>query len=478
MSYRTTGAAAWISPSGEVHPLAANEGHWLWVERNRDKVHQSLHDPSAEKMGFRMLEHGWIRQASPDAYHVGRGRDVNRVRDHVLMTYPRLQNVRVDHPAGTKDLSTHEAKVQWQDTFGGHSAAWISPQDEVHTSLGGSHYDWIADHWDSIASHHKTSRDDLAGTQNKMLAGGWIRKVTKDTYQIGHRSHLPRVVDHVLLQHPSVKKISIEHEHGGKYHDFQHDIIRENSNRGTHMTAPLDAVEALLNGASLVAVVEAATGNLLAEDHTSKNIQGWRTHTLPCGCAYEYHEKDFKLSHGKPLYAYTVKCEKHDDGKIIRESLGDDDFHAGQRVRRHDSSLHGTVTKVHRPTGDEEIGQQSAGKRPHHGLNVEWDYMRQPRRGGHWEHNTYEFSNYVRPLKPGEHEQGLNPLLAPRASSYRPNPNSPHFQKLATRCTNKLPLEKSGEWGRTHSMPDRCDAQIPAGVENCPSCGVHIDKLI
>jgi len=92
-----------------VHPLDTNEGHWLWVEKNRHRIPESLHRPTAEQTGYNMIQRGWIRQAAPNAYHIGRPQDVRRVRDHVLMHHPKLKTVFVDQMGGpSREVDVHE----------------------------------------------------------------------------------------------------------------------------------------------------------------------------------------------------------------------------------------------------------------------------------------------------------------------------------------------------------------------------------
>ena len=145
---RPTGGA-WITPDNHIHPFEDDEQtHSYWVGEHLDKLgitpsaaarrnwrgddpEQADWDGYGHPLMDQMMARGWIRQAAPDAYTVGREEDVQRVRDYVRAHHSKVRKVYVDVVRSGKtesrtfsaahDVSDEprDAQGQWTDDGAG-----------------------------------------------------------------------------------------------------------------------------------------------------------------------------------------------------------------------------------------------------------------------------------------------------------------------------------------------------------------------
>lgn len=101
--------AGWIAPSGEFHKIPPGHDHYTWLLAHPEHWEPGAHEEAMSRMDrgesryyacrdgeARLLRHGWVRQAGRSSYAVGDRRFMGRVRDHVMMNYPKVSDVTVD----------------------------------------------------------------------------------------------------------------------------------------------------------------------------------------------------------------------------------------------------------------------------------------------------------------------------------------------------------------------------------------------
>jgi hypothetical protein len=238
---------AWISPEGKMHPLGRDgqETHGGWITRVRG--------PNAFTEYNDMTKAGWVRKVNPRRYSGGK-HAVKNALAHARQYHPEVGRILftvadqspyreyvIDTKTGKgvtrglkKPMSEGEVGIAYKvdtrprprissDFEDAENRAWISPKGEVH-KLEKSR---PGDPWDHFPTKtHYTKASEILGngldsgaTQqyrdfHDLLGDGWVRKVSRTTYNANDPHRAAALVhQHLVKHHPDVEAAII---HGPK----------------------------------------------------------------------------------------------------------------------------------------------------------------------------------------------------------------------------------------------------------------------
>lgn len=234
---------AWISPEGKVHALRQGteaepwrgDTHGGWAMDNRHVHGEERGD--LWTVFDNMQSNGWVRKTAKDFYDIGPYNEdsLATVHKHFTTHHPELDSVRVYSSRGGGEVhrlykggineetsrfitepSLDDVPGDWSDH---KNRAWISPEGKIHKlkngtdsePWGGQTHTMWAEENRHVHGFHGVDAWSLVSTLQRH---GWIRKTTKNCYDIGRRKYddegaLAAVHQHFTTHHPELRSVNV-----------------------------------------------------------------------------------------------------------------------------------------------------------------------------------------------------------------------------------------------------------------------------
>lgn len=209
----------------EANDNAIAAGYTRWyVTGDEIGVHFNRHCPLAPKRAKEILSYHAQNQrgrmlladTGTDYYH---GTSLKDAHDFIDRVSTKMK--------GRKETDFVKMKRALGEAYEPGHVAWISPTGKIHpVGDTDTHRSWIENNGHHIEPEHiggvdvtgskcksdadwDEHEDRLSEVMSRMIAGGWIRKAYKDSYDVGSQAQFGRVLAHVRQHHPEVERVNV-----------------------------------------------------------------------------------------------------------------------------------------------------------------------------------------------------------------------------------------------------------------------------